>query len=96
MLMKHRHRHRVPPDVRLGKRADGGAGEAAAPMIVHVRSQLVASEPIDLVFFDTVEDHLVAERNAVGRTRVGAFTANFAEVIDADIHGRVGNERQVG
>ena len=94
--MKHRHRHRVPPDIRLGKRADSGAGEAATPVIVHVGSELVASEPIDLVFFDTVEDHLVAERNAVGRTRVGAFTANFAEVFDADIHRLIGNERQVG
>ena len=47
-------RHRVPPDIGFSERADCGAGQAAAPVIVHVGSQLVAGEPVDLVFFDAV------------------------------------------
>src|SRR5262245_39147420 len=37
-------RQAVPPDIGLGERADGGASQAAAPMFVHVGSELVASE----------------------------------------------------
>ena len=65
-------------------------------MIVHIWPELVAGEPIDLVFFDSVEDHLVAKRDAVGRTGVSAFAADLAEVLDADVDGFVRYQRQVG
>jgi hypothetical protein len=57
-------------------------------MLVGVRSQLVAGEPVDLVFLDAVEDDFVAERDAVGGTVDGAFPADLAKVFDADIDRR--------
>src|ERR1700745_1542180 len=43
----------MPPRIGLGKRADSSTGKATAPMIVDIRAQLVAGEPIDLIFFDS-------------------------------------------
>ena len=86
----------MPPSEGFGKRADGGAGEATAPMIVDVRSELVAGEPVDFVFFNAVENHFIAERDAVGGTGVGAFPADLAEILYADVHGFVRHQRQVG
>src|SRR4030095_10295416 len=45
---------------------------------------------------NAVEDHLITERDAVGWTGVGAFTADLAKVLDADVDRLVGNQRQVG
>ena len=86
----------MPPCIRLGKRADGGTGKTAPPLIVHIRPELVASEPIDLVFFNSVKDDLIAKGNTVGWTGIGAFAANFAEIIHAIINGLVRYQRQVG
>src|SRR6266508_5443221 len=94
--MERRYREGMPPHIGFGKRADGDTSEAASPLVMHVRSELVTGEPIDLVFLNAVEDHLITERDAVGWTGVGAFTANLAKVIDADVHRLVGNQRQVG
>src|SRR5207245_4953784 len=77
------HGEAPPPDIRLGERADGGAREAASPVRVHVGSDLVASEPIDLVLLDPVEDHLVPERHAVRGTVDGALATNLAKVLHA-------------
>src|SRR5512134_788339 len=49
-------RQAMPPDVGLGEWTNRGAGEATAPIIVHVGSKLVTGKPVDLVFFDAVED----------------------------------------
>ena len=91
--VKQRHRHRVPPNIWFSERANRGAGKATTPVFVHVRSQLVAGEPVDLVFFDAVEDDLVAERYAVGRAGIGALAADLAKVVDADVDGLVGSQR---
>src|SRR4029450_13610578 len=86
----------MPPGGGLGEREDGGTGKTAPPLIVHIRPELVTSEPIDLVFFNSVKDHLIAKRDAVGGTGVGAFTANLAEVLNADVNGLIRYQRWVG
>src|SRR5262245_22967161 len=86
----------MPPDVGFGERADGGAGKTAPPVIVHIRPELVTGEPVDLVFFNSIKDYLIAKRDAVGGTGVGAFAADLAEVLHADINGSVRHQRQVG
>src|SRR5262249_43916506 len=82
--------------IGFGKRTHGGAGETTAPVIVHVRPQLIAGEPVDLVLFNAIVHDFVAERDAVGRARVGTFAANFAEILDAVVNGLVRHQRQVG
>src|SRR4029077_8515780 len=82
--------------VGVGDPADSGTGKTAPPIIVHIRPELVTSEPIDLVFFDSVKNYLVAKRNAVRGTSVSAFAADLAEVFNADINGFVRYQRQVG
>src|SRR5262249_60287130 len=77
------HGEAPPPDVRLGERADGGTGEAASPVRVDVRPDLVAREPVDLVLLDPVEDCLVTERHAVGRTVDPALAADLAQVLQS-------------
>src|SRR5436309_15740105 len=89
-------RKTAPPDVGFGKRANGSAGETAYPMLVGVRSQLVAGEPVDLVFLDAVEDDFVAERDAVVGTVDRALPADLAKVFDPDIDRLVRHQRQVG
>src|SRR4029450_5946496 len=86
----------MPPGVGLGGRANGGTGKTASPLIVHIRPELVTGEPIDLVFFNSVKDHLIAKRDAVGGTGVGAFAASVAEALNADVNGLVRYQRQVG
>src|SRR5262245_54373041 len=65
-------------------------------MIVYVGSELVTSEPVDLVFFNAVKDHFITERNAVGRASVGALAANLAKIFDPNVHRLIGNQREVG
>src|SRR5262245_27559600 len=48
------HGEATPPHDRLGERTHGGAGEAASPVRIHVRPDLVTREPVDLVFLDSV------------------------------------------
>src|SRR5687768_14777713 len=86
----------VPPDIGFGKRANRGAGQAAAPVIVHIRPQLVAGEPINLVFLDAVVNDLIAERNAVGGTSVSAFPANLTKIFDGVIDRLIGYQRKIG
>ena len=76
----------MPPDVGLGIGTDGGAGEAATPVIVHIGAQFVASEPVDLVLLDAVVHDLVANRDTIGRAGIGTLAADFAEVVDTDVH----------
>src|SRR5712692_8824789 len=63
----------APPGGRLGIGANGHAGEAAAPVLVYVRPQLVAGEPLDLVLLDAVVDFFALERDAVRRAGNGAL-----------------------
>src|SRR5262245_31046140 len=86
----------MPPGVGLGERADGGTGKTTPPLIVHIRSELVTGEPIDLVFFNSVKDYLIAKRDAVSGTSVGTFAANLAEVLHADVNGFIRYQRQIG
>src|SRR4029077_5054587 len=86
----------MPPGVGFGERADGGTGKTAPPLIVHIGPELVTSEPIDLVFFNSVKDYLIAEGDTVGGTSVSAFAADLAEVLNADVDGLVRYQRQVG
>src|SRR5262249_18530236 len=89
-------RETAPPHIGLGKGADSGAGEAASPVSVDVRPELVAGQPVDLVLLDAVEHDLVAERDAVGGTADGAFPADLAEILDADVDGLVWHQRKIG
>src|SRR6516164_8878141 len=86
----------MPPGVGFGERADGGTGETASPIIVHIRPELVTSEPIDLVFFNSVKHHLITKGDAIGRTGVSAFAADLAEVFNADVNGLVRHQWQIG
>ena len=83
----------MPPHIGFGKWTHGGTGETTAPVIVHVGPQLIAREPVDLVLFDAIVHDFVVERDAIGRARVGAFTANFAEILDAVVNGLVRHQR---
>ena len=85
-----------PPGVRLGEWADGDAGQAAAVVIGHVRADLVAGQPVDLVLLDAVVDDLRAERDAVRRAVVGALAADLAEVLDAQVDRAVRDQWHVG
>lgn len=85
----------VPPNIWLSKRANGGTGQAATPIIVDVWAQFIAGEPIDLVFFDAVVNHLISEGDAIGRAGVSALAANLAEVFDSVVDGVIGDQGQI-
>ena len=86
----------MPPNLGLGVRADRDAAHADFPELHDVCPQPVAGLPVDLVLLNTVVHHLVVHGDAVGRAGGGAFTADFAEVVDADVDGLIGHQRHVG
>jgi len=79
----------TPPNVGFGKRANGGAGQAASPMIVSIGAQLVAGQPVDLVLLDPVVDLLALEGDAVSGAVDGAFATDLTEVFNAYVDGLV-------
>src|SRR5262249_59921307 len=84
------------PHIGFSKRTHGGTGETTAPVLVYIGPKLIAGEPVDLVLFGAVVHDFVAERDAVGWTRVGAFAANFAEILHTIVDRLVRHQRQVG
>ena len=90
------HGHGTPPDVRLGVGADRHTRHADVPVVHDVGPQPVAGLPVDLVLLDPVDDRLALGGDAVGGAGVRALATDLAEILDADVDGLVGHERQVG
>src|SRR5207249_11314808 len=66
-----------PPHVGLGERTDGGAGEAASPVRIHVRPDLVAREPVDLVLLTPLKTTLSPK----GTLLVGQLMAHLRQTL---------------